>query len=227
MVFPDGSRSSPLTISGELGDIKAYADRNAKNYREKPRRMYEARATTELISLYASGALAGIVAGAGVDEYVLGSGPAPVGEVTSDTGSGPPARSVAPDGSTIPEHLREPEVDEDTRAALMARAEALDADVRADLLDVLRPLKVPNIKTHRFTAAHGVLLDRLLSEAMARHPSSGSGGGDDRDPAPGTRHQTPARSHPDPDTGEIPAWVYDDAPEARGDATDDPGRPFT
>jgi hypothetical protein len=223
MVFPNGRESSPLTINGDLGDIKRYAKRNAKNYDEKPRRMYEARVTTELVSLYAADALRNIARAAGVGAIELGdSGPASPGEVRSSNPE-PPPRSVAPDGSTIPEYLREPEVDPEVRAQLIARIEALAPEVRDDLLEVVKPYKLPNIRTNRLTKAHAALLDRLINETLARHQTVVR---ELSDPAaPGSRHPV-AAAGPEPDSDRVPAHVYDQTPEARGYAPNDPARPY-
>ena len=194
----------PITKNIDDTDLVAYARRNTDNYRDKPRRMLEARVTTELVDLYAKGVLRGIVetqvpetAGWFTDQTEPAAGETgPVGEAAR------PPRSIAPDGATIPEHLREPEVDQAVRDELIARIEALDLETREDLSLVARSLRLPNIKTPRFTRAHGALLDRLITEAA-------------------DRAQT------------VPAHVYDDAPEASSGEPgserydpDDPGRPF-
>lgn len=224
MVYPDGSRSSPLRIDGQLGDIQKYAARNKRNYDDKPRRMYEARCTTELISLYASGALRSIVTGAGIIDYTesepSGNGTASSPSATSPEGSlQVPARSVAPSGATIPEHLREPEVAPDVRARLLERVAGLTGEQLDALGGIVHPAKVPNLRSARFTAAHGLLLDRLISEVELRIPG----------PVP-REGPPPPHDAPQPASAGVhgagddqpPLSAY---PEAQYAPTD-PGRPF-
>jgi hypothetical protein len=208
----------PITKRITDTDIQHYKkqqpdDAEKNNYMTKPNRMLEARVTTELIDLYAKGVIRGLVRAEAGERagWYSDQGEEPVSELGSGTGEEAstesssrmvPARSVAPDGTTIPEYLREPEVDADVRADLLARIGDLDDDARADLHEVCSALKIPNVRTVRHTRAHGALLARLIGEAVARHA-----------PAP------PA---------EDPSWVpaqhipVDDD----GDPYDDEGRPF-
>jgi hypothetical protein len=224
MVFPDKSESSPLRIDGQLGDIKKYAAKNKRNYDDKPRRMYEARCSTELISLYASGALRSIVTGAGIIDYTEGE-PSGNGTESSPAATSPegslqvPARSVAPSGATIPEHLREPEVDPGVRARLLERVAGLTGEQLDALGGIVHPAKVPNLRSARFTAAHGLLLDRLISEVELRIPGpvpreGPPPSGDAPQPASAGVHGT--------GDDQPPLSAY---PEAQYTPTD-PGRPF-
>jgi hypothetical protein len=179
----------PHTVRRTDRAMVVYAERNVDNYRDKPQRMWVARLTTDLIDLYAKGVIRGIVrAEAGV-EWFTDQGEAPAGDpdpaplggsVPPGSGSpalpaGPPPRSVAPDGSTIPEHLREPEVDAEVRTELLNRVTGLDEATVADLSEVCKDLKIPNLKTVRFTRAHGALLTRLITEAVERNATDNAG----------------------------------------------------
>ncbi len=218
-----GEWKPPLTKRITDTDIQVYANRTSpddnsgpaptgsqlknRNYREKPRRMLEARVSTELIDMYAKGVLRGWLMPMGITLAEDGDGPAQLGGEVSGPPPQLPPRSVAPDGTTIPEHLREPEVDEAMRQMLADRVAALDPAARQALSDVwMGELRCPNPKTHRFTRAHGALLLRMLNELSA--PVS--------PPPP----QATTGAEPrvvDTETGEvIPPHVHDDAPEARG-----------
>jgi hypothetical protein len=100
-----------------------------------------------------------------------------------------PPRSVAPDGSTIPEALREPECPQEWRAEILARLEVLEPEVIAALEQWRDELGLPNVRSHRFTKAHGALVMRLIHEATG--------------PALFVAVDEPT-----------PASVHDDAPEA-------------
>ena len=78
----------------------------------------------------------------------------------------PPAPAwVAPAGSTIPEPDREPAVDETVRADLIALSKPSTTPPRPSFANTCVALRLPNIKSHRFTRAHGALLARLITEA--------------------------------------------------------------
>jgi hypothetical protein len=223
-IRPAGGAWKPsVTVTIEQARQAGWADRSANNpyepsnYEKIPARMLAARACTHALDLYAAGVRRGIAAAAvsvaepaDNDEFGdLPPGPAAVGEVRpSGPGDQPrqvPARSVAPDGSTIAEHLREPAVSEEVRAQLVARVEALDGPTADELRDICRALGLPNLRTGRFTRAHGALLARLIDEAIANAETVEA-------------------------DGPVPEGVYDDTPEAGGYDPDDdaldPGRPF-
>ena len=169
------------------------------NYKLIPDRMLIARACTKAISLYAPGVLHGITAATATiaqlieDDTVEADAP-PVRMV--------PPRSVAPSGATIPEHLREPAIDDNVRRYLLFQVENLTENQRDRLGAIVHPMLMPNLKSSRFTVAHGALLERLLAEIIQ---TSGPALG-----APTPPRETPAG--PDP----IPDHVYDDTPESRG-----------
>ncbi|HEY2300800.1 MAG TPA: hypothetical protein VGH66_02855 [Acidimicrobiales bacterium] len=166
----------PITKRIGDADVVTYARQNQANYRDKPRRMLEARITTELIDLYAKGVIRGLVqrtAPSAAGWYTDTGEPeaAPLGEVEP---SGPPPRSVAPDGTTIPEPLREPEVADDVRAELRGRLAGLEPDAITGLAARCKALGMPNLNTVRFTRCHGALLSRLIDETaeLSRPPAS-------------------------------------------------------
>jgi hypothetical protein len=189
-------------------------------WKHYPTEMLVARACTRAINIYAPGALRGITAAADHiaplydddDQTEPGpSGPAAgfPRAAAATSPEGPPVvppRSVAPSGSTIPEALREPALDDTEKTRLLERIAAMDDHLRA-LLNVVwfDQLGCPNPKTDRATRAHGALLDRLITELTGAGPT-------------------------------IPDDVYDRSPESTGaiDADqepsyanpDDPGRPF-
>jgi len=175
------------------------------NYQKIPDRMLAARACTKAISLYAPGALTGVVAPANNIAQLEPAGEAP-GEVANPAGPSIPARSIAPDGSTIPEHLREPEVDEPVRAWLIERVDTLTETDRDTLAAIVHPIQVPNLRSHRFTQAHAMLLDRLLNEI--------SGPVSPRPSAVDAAAHPPAAAPTGPD--QPPTHLYDNMPEARG-----------
>jgi hypothetical protein len=162
VMFPDGQTTPPLTIHITDTDIANYAKQNKRNYDEKPRRMLEARLSTELISLYAAGVIRGIITAAGLVDVTVDA---------SDTiAAAPPApqlppRSVAPSGATIAEPDREPAIDDTVRDQLTQRIAELDQSHQADLLVIWRALAIPPLKSLRLTRAHGALIDRLVTEA--------------------------------------------------------------
>lgn len=212
----------------QAGWTKPAKSGELSNYVKIPDRMLAARACTKAISLYAPGALAGIAAPA-ARVAQLDEEPSDV-DALGEVPAGPEGsrlvapRSVAPSGATIPEHLREPEVDEDIRAGLLERIAALDEPTTRALAAVCKQLRIPNVRTARFTRAHGALLDRLINETV-----SGPVPGGDPPPAAGA----PPRVAP---TGPgVPDDVYDDSPEAveadwqpaSYEDPDDPGRPFS
>jgi len=164
---PSGWKT-PLTKKLTDRDMVVYAARGAKdgeeinaNYRDKPRRMLEARITTELIDLYAKGVLRGIVAQAAPDVLLIDT-PDEDAALRAVEGR---LRATAPDGTTIPEHLREPEVTDEVRAELLAKLGRLSDESRQSLNHKwFVDLHAPNPKTNRFTKAHGELLSRLIVE---------------------------------------------------------------
>lgn len=177
----------PLTKRFTDNDIQAYARRGAKdgeeyneNYRDKRRRMLLARVSTELVDLYAKGVLRGIVAqaDAGV-EYAEGDGETPPAVAAAVKY---PPRSFAPDGSTIPEYLREVEVSDAERADLRRRLDVLQTEqpeAFAAVLDRWKQKRRPALSSHNFTESHGELLeyfvaDAILAVAAERHPSGGA-----------------------------------------------------
>jgi hypothetical protein len=193
----------PLTKWIGDRDMVEYATRNKDNYDKKPRRMLVARVTTDLIDLYAKGVIRGLVraqAGDAAAIYTDAQPDQPAVEL--------PARATAPDGSTIPEPLREPPVSDQTRGELASRVAALQPDPLADLTATCKDLRLPNLRSNRFTRAHGALLDRLIAEVVDRW---------------GTGEIVE----------EVPHAVYDDSPES-SDAEpgaerydpDDPTRPY-
>jgi hypothetical protein len=220
----DGWESPPFTVTIDDTDIQVYAKRGAKggeernaNYRDKPSVMLYNRLSSKLIDLYAGEALRNVARAAGFGH--LDSGPAPHGEGGQ---TGPEYRD---DGSRLPDHLREPPCPPELRADLIARLgflqETAPEHVRA-LGERIRTARIPNLRSggDDFKLAHGWLLDLLFKsiEASLSDPPGMT-------TAPGTRHpaEPPGGSEPD----DVPSHVYDDAPEARGYAPDDPGRPFT
>jgi hypothetical protein len=196
-------------------DMKVYAERNKKNYDEKPRRMMTARLTTDLIDLYAKGTIRGsigpLMAEAGVtwiegEETDVGSG-AVFGEV------GPPGPALTPGGATIPPGRREPPIADDTRAAILTRITTLklaDPDAHQALVEWWKeqtatetmPAGV-NLKLDQITRLHGWALERMLDEI-------------DNDRVRAA----------DKETGEIPGAVHDNDPAANGWDPADPERPF-
>jgi hypothetical protein len=183
--FPDGRVTPALTIRIDDTDIAAYAKKNPTNYDTKPRRMLEARLSTELISLYASAVLRGIIGAAGVTDIRIDDTPAP-------------RPAFAPDGSTIPEADREPPIDPTVRAGLAARIGDLDSDARAALLEAWRDLQIPPLGSHRLTRAHGALISRLIDEAAPAGTPTPAAVHDD---TPESRGYQDAEV--DPQTGEI------------------------
>jgi hypothetical protein len=163
-------------------DIRAYAERNAANYDEKPARMLLARVTTLLIDAYAKGVIRGWVADAGFN-------------YADDEEAARPRPEYREDGSTLPEHLRQPECPEELRTALLDRLAVLEQrapeKVRA-LAARLAPAKIPNLRKGGpdFKWAHGMLLDVLFAELEME------------------------LGHADVDA--VPAHVRDASPEARG-----------
>ncbi len=115
----------------------------------------------------------------------------------------------APDGTTIPAHLREEAIDDDDRAQLLGRLAALQL-AHPDRFEALQALcrqwRIPNLKSNRVTVAHGQLVSRLIDEARSDVP------------APGPVEPQPLGDDP------VPAPVYDDAPEAAAALEDQPGR---
>jgi hypothetical protein len=160
-----GGWKAPLTKRITDRDIVTYAARNTENYRDKPRRMLEARVTTELIDLYAKGVLRGMVGAAGVG-YAEDDDDATAPAVPMTPVAVP--RSVTPDGSTIPQAWREKEVSPTVRAELRARIEAL-LDERPDayeqLLERWKLTPRPGLSSHNFTVTHGELLAIYLDQA--------------------------------------------------------------
>src|SRR5262249_6167649 len=140
------------------------------------------------------------------------------GEETGPSSRLVPPRSIAPDGSTIPEHLREPEVSPEVRAGLLRRVEELDDSSREELNRMwFQVLRAPNPKTVRFTRAHGALLARLINEAVARSR-----------PEPVV---SPAQLSDDQGANPVGVGADDTPPVAESTshvpaADPDPGRPF-
>ncbi len=75
-------------------------------------------------------------------------------------------RSVAPDGTTIPEALREPECPPQWRAEILARLDALEPEAVEELDRIKADLGIPNVRTNRFTKAHAALVMRLIGEVV-------------------------------------------------------------
>ena len=186
-------------------DLITYAKNNEANYRDKPNRMMEARVTTELIALHAKGVLTGLVlatAGPAVafTEVQENGGELGPAQVVGESPPGPSSSmATAPDGSTIPAHLRELPVDGDVRAKLVGALAMLEEQHPAEYLwlaDICRGLRIPNLRSSRVTQAHAALVGRLIDEALEMV------------------------DQPD----DIPAAVHDDAPEAAGAEEDQPYR---
>ena len=150
------------------------------NYETIPDRMLAARACTKAISLYAPGVIHGIVAPADKiapldtsDPVALSrageEGDEPSGPVRDESGpdgqgGGVPPRSLSPSGATIPPHLREAEVDPETRVMLVERLQQMPEEPRLALAVEARQLGVPNVKSGWFTKAHAALVERLIEE---------------------------------------------------------------
>jgi hypothetical protein len=164
--------------------------------------MLAARATTKAISLYAPGVLRGIVAPAGR-----------VAQVEWDDDEAPPA----------PTERREPPIEDEERAVILAQLDALEGtEDLTRLRGLCRYYAIPNLRSDRVTRAHGALVRRLIVEVMAESESE------------------TARAHqPSPGDEPVPSQVHDDLPEANGATEDqppsydppteedaDPGRPF-
>jgi hypothetical protein len=98
-------------------------------------------------------------------------------------------RSTAPDGSTIPEADREPECPPAWREQILARLRHIEPEAVEELDALKLDLGIPNVKSHRFTKAHGALVMRLIGEVVG--------------PAVFIVTEEPT-----------PASVHDDAPEA-------------
>jgi hypothetical protein len=183
-VMAKGVWKTPITKRITDKDMVVYAKNNKANYEDKGRRMLEARVTTESVDLYAKGVLRGWLMPMGI-ELADGYGEDGVGPgntVTREVRQPDPApieqapRSTAPDGSTIPEPLREPEVSDDMRVALLDRVKGLNDDQRAALNGVwFQEFHAPNPNTHRFTVAHAALLWRLLDELAPRTVDTDTG----------------------------------------------------
>jgi hypothetical protein len=196
-------------------DIKSYAERNKPNYEQKPRRMLEARISTELVDLYAKGALRGsiapLMAEAGIawfegDGTDVGPG-GRLGEVV------PPGPALTPGGASIPPGRREPPIADDTRAAILTRITTLklaDPDAHQALVDWWKDQTATetmpaglNLKLDQVTRLHGWALERRLDDIDNERARSA-----------------------DQETGEIPGAIHDDDPAANGWDPTDPERPF-
>jgi hypothetical protein len=249
-----GDRQWKPAVTVTMADAKRAGWTNRKkadvpsNYELIPDRMLAARACTKAISLYAPGALVGIAAPAAHVAELDEESSADMGETAAEGSRLVPPRSVGPSGATIPEHLREPEVDPETRAKLIVRVEALTDEQRDALGAVVHPMKVPNLRSARFTAAHAALLERLVAETEARvlgvdvemvlfEAMNRARVGAPTVPGPVSVEDPPPPDVPQPGSGHVrvagderpPVEVYDNSPEARGYASyasDDPGRPF-
>lgn len=231
----NGAWKPPLTKRIDDTDIQTYKKANEDNYTKKPNRMLEARVTTELVDLYAKGVIRGLIRAGASDltAYYTDQGEEPTGELGAGTGGeaptapGPPPRSTAPDGSTIPEALREPEVDDEMRQALRERIDSLDDTPKAALIDVWREFRAPNLKGHQFTRAHGALLWRLIDElspsaaaAPAADDDASGSTSDAAEPSTTPPHPPEAAANVDPDA---PLDVVDKAQQT---LIPDPGAPF-
>jgi hypothetical protein len=185
---------------------------NWKNYLVD---MMVARACTRAVNYYAPGALRGITAAAdhvaALDDDETEPGPSGSAEIGSSatpaatSPEGPPAyppRAVAPSGATIPEHLREPALDENERRRLLERIAGLDDHHRAVLnLIWFDQLGCPNPKTDRATAAHGALLDRLITELTGQGPTVPADVYDQDPESTGAVDADQEPSYADPDAG--------------------------
>jgi hypothetical protein len=179
---PTGPKT-PLTVRITDKHITELAKRNADNYNEKPHRMLLARATTLAIDAYAKGVIRGWVAGAGYDY------------AEEEARLRPEYRD---DGSSLPEHLRQPACPDDDRQALLDRLALLEARAPEKVRELavrLAPAKLPNLRRGGpdFKVAHAMLLDLLFAQVEADLADSSSN----------TDEATPAH-------------VHDDTPEARG-----------
>jgi hypothetical protein len=167
-------------------------------YTLMPERMLIARACTQAISLYAPEVKRGMDA--------------------ADPAAGRDRIAVAPDGATIPPADREPAIDPDDRAAIIAAVKDLPAWQREWFRrrwkdpPELGGLGLPNLNGDgRLSAAHGALARYMLRDAEAA-----------------------AALEQGEQTGEaMPVAVHDDAPESSDSEPgserydpDDPGRPF-
>ena len=194
-----------VTVTMEEAETAGWPKKNP-NYASMPDRMLMARAVTKAIGLHCP-------------EAKLMLPPADQAEMDFDadptTGEiAPPAldrqvppRSIAPDGTTIPEHLREPAIDEDARDSLIAQLETLSPPVLAAVQERARELAIPNLKSARVTRAHGVLVAMLIEHAQITA---------DRE-----RGVEPEVVQ----SGDVPADVIDGQPEASNLFGDD-GAPF-
>jgi hypothetical protein len=161
-------------------------------YQKMPERMLIARACTQAISLYAPEVKRGMDA--------------------ADPAASRDRIAIAPDGATIPPADREPPIDPDDRAAIIAAVKELPAWQREWFRrrwkdpPELGGLGLPNLNSDgRLSAAHGALARYMLRDAEAA-----------------------AQLEED-----IPVEVHDDAPESYDSEPgserydpDDPGRPF-
>lgn len=151
------------------------------NYKSMPEAMLMARACTKAIKYHCPEALL-LLPPADRDELDY------IDDVDSaEVDRQVPPRSVAPDGHTIPEHLREPAIDDEQRARLVAALDGLPDDQAAQVRGAARELGIPNLRSSRATRAHGALVERLIAEAS---------------PAPGATSSAQGREV-DTSTGEI------------------------
>jgi len=211
VIYRGDRRPPALTIT--LAEAKKMGSAATNdNYTKDPRAMLRAKVSRRLVLLYCPEVLAGTPPDRVAWEE--DSGPAPVGEVRP----GPETRG---DGSTVPEHLRQPECPDELRQALIARLAILEAAmpdrVRA-LAAEIAPARIPNLRRGGpdFKLAHGWLLDRLFADLEA-----------DLGPAPAV--PSPGDPPPAGDAREpVPSNVYDDDPQSRNYEPDDEdyGRPF-
>lgn len=143
-----------VTVTMEEAKLAKWPEKNP-NYKTMPDRMLAARAVTKAIGLHCPEAKMMLPAGNLLDD------PQDLDEPT-----GPAPRSLTPDGTTIPEAKREPAIDDDTRAQLLARLEALTPDQTEQVKQVWQDLRIPHLKTAQVTRAHGALITRLIDDAV-------------------------------------------------------------
>jgi hypothetical protein len=167
-------------------------------YQKMPERMLIARACTQAISLYAPEVKRGMDA--------------------ADPAASRDRIAVAPDGATIPPADREPPIDPDDRAAIIADVKALPARQREWFRrrwkdpPELGGLGLPNLNSDgRLSAAHGALARYMLRDAEAAAALDDTL----------TAEATPPAVHDDAPES------YDSEPGSERYDPDDPGRPFT
>jgi hypothetical protein len=167
------------------GLTKPAASGEPSMYSKWPGNMLVARATTRAASWYCPEVKLGLAAAGTVNAEeadVLDADPE-TGEIREPLNV--PAMSPAPDGHTIPEHLREPAIDDDARQALLDRLDGLAPHVLEQVKGEARELAIPNLKSNRVTRAHGVLVAMLIEKAlMSLAPDQAADGPPIAEPAP-------------------------------------------